>query len=191
MGFGVWGLGPAVVTLGRRGSVENDLTSSFKKDQFELFQVERGGQATLHSPGQLVVYPLLTLKKYGIGVRQYVAHLERATMETLYDFGIQTQKRCDEPGLYTDEGKIAFFGVRVQEGRTQHGMALNVTNDLNLFRAIHSCGRQKECFDSMERYGFSDSLEELFARWCQNFKAGLKLTNSEAKTTLAVPEMRV
>ena len=182
---------PSVVTLGKRGNAEGDLTSRFNKDEFELYQVDRGGQATLHSLGQLVIYPLLSLKRYNIGVRQYVAHLERATMETLFDFGIQSEKRCNEPGLYTDDGKIAFFGVRVQEGRTQHGLALNVKNDLGLFGAIHSCGRQKECFDSMENHGVNESLKSLFARWCQNFKSGLKLTNSQAKTNLALPDLRV
>lgn len=181
---------PAVVTLGRRGDPKQDLTSRFSPQDFELFQVERGGQATLHSPGQLVIYPLLSLRKYGLGVRQYVTHLERATMETLLDYGIQSHKRCDEPGLYTESGKLAFFGVRIQEGRTQHGLAINVSNDLSLFSAINSCGRRRECFDSMEKYGVTDSPERIFSVWCKNFNEGLKLTSSQAKSSLST-DMRV
>lgn len=181
---------PPVVTLGRRGSVEVDLTSKFDSSNFELYKVERGGQATLHSPGQLVIYPLITLRKYGLGVRQYVAHLERATMETLFDYGVKSEKRCDEPGLYTNDGKIAFFGIRIQDGRTQHGLAINLHNDLELFNAINSCGRSREQFDSLSHQGYEVKSEEFFQRWCNNFKQGLQLTHSQPLTNLS-NEMRV
>lgn len=160
---------PAVVTLGKRGLAEADLRvseSELSERGVELFKTSRGGQATLHSEGQLVIYPVLPIQAWGIGARDLVCLLEKATIECLAQYGIKAHVGAEEPGLYTDFGKIAFFGLRISEGVSSHGLAINVRNDLGLFGLIRSCGRDHEKFDSLERCGIGVSVLELFETWC-------------------------
>lgn len=164
---------PPVITLGRRGRAEDDLTTS--KVQLatlgiELITSPRGGQATLHSPGQLVIYPCMRLSKLGISVREYVQGLEGATQNFLRSLGVETHTGCcGEPGLYTAHGKIAFFGIRVSHGIASHGLSINVSNDLDLFRLIRSCGVADEKFDRLANHGIEARPKELFFGWIPHF----------------------
>jgi lipoyl(octanoyl) transferase 2 len=163
-----------VITLGKRGRPEDDLKAGRQELEalgFEVVESPRGGQATLHAPGQLVIYPCVDLGRMGLGVRDYVCLLEKTTIRFLADQGIEAWRGGDEPGVYTAKGKIAFFGIRVSRGMASHGLAINAFNDLELFNWIRSCGKDAERFDSLKLSGRepSFSLEQLFHRWLQEF----------------------
>lgn len=156
----------AVITLGKRGDESTDLSAG---SELPVFRADRGGQATLHSPGQLVIYPILPIKKMGVSVSEYVNHLHEATTELLSNYGIESE-RGEESGLFTKRGKIAFFGVRVEQGVTRHGLSLNVRNDLDLFSGIRSCGVTGAKLDSMKNYDKAFPLDILFNDWCEIFE---------------------
>jgi lipoate-protein ligase B len=174
----------AVVTLGKRATVSEDLQitgEQLSRLGFDLAHVDRGGHATMHGPGQLVIYPILPLKVWKIGVRDYVEGLQRATISLLQEFGIQANCKCNEPGLYTSRGKIAFFGIRVSKGVSTHGLSLNVSNDLGAFSIIRSCGRVSETFDSLRRCGQNLELSAVFNLWFNQFLKTFSLTEVAEK----------
>lgn len=174
---------PLTITLGRRGDPLNDVLVGFKtlrEKAIPVVAVDRGGQATLHHPGQLVIYPILSLRALNLGVRNFVALLEETTKEFLANHGIVACCRGDEPGLYTMRGKIASFGIRVSRGRTSHGLAINVNNDLADFAMIRSCGRKGESFSRMVEFGVNRPLNSLFNEWVTIFKRRLKYPEATA-----------
>src|SRR5690606_29558866 len=100
----------------------------------------RGGQVTYHGPGQIVAYPLLDLRRLGLGVRDLVTLLEQTVVEFLGRWGIESVARPDAPGGYVDGKKIASLGLRVRRGCCFHGLSLNVDMDLAPFLRIKPCG---------------------------------------------------
>ena len=127
---------PPVFTLGLAGKMEHVLAPG----DIEVVPIDRGGQVTYHGPGQLVVYPLLDLKRLKLGVRALVTALERAVVGVLADYGIDSGPRCDAPGVYVDARKVAALGLRVRRGCSYHGLAFNVAMDLEPFTRINPCG---------------------------------------------------
>lgn len=128
---------PPVFTLGLNGRPEHVLDPG----EIPVVNIDRGGQVTYHGPGQLVVYPLLDLRRLKLGVRALVEALEHAVMDTLAGYGIESRARLDAPGVYTPDGrKIAALGLRVKNGSTYHGLAFNVALDLAPFTRINPCG---------------------------------------------------
>ncbi|MCX2781713.1 lipoyl(octanoyl) transferase LipB [Microbulbifer thermotolerans] len=130
-----------VFTQGQAGKAEHLLNTG----DIPVVQVDRGGQVTYHGPGQLVVYPLLDLRRAKIGVRELVTALETATVAMLKGFGIAAAPRADAPGVYLSEGprtgnKIASIGLRVRRGCSFHGIAINIDMDLAPFLRINPCG---------------------------------------------------
>ena len=105
-----------------------------------VLQIDRGGQVTYHGPGQLVVYPLIDLKRAGLGVRALVSALEQSVVSYAASLGITARCRRDAPGVYVAECKLASLGVRIRRGASYHGLALNVDMDLEPFGRIHPCG---------------------------------------------------
>ena len=101
---------------------------------------DRGGRATVHAPGQAVIYPLVAVARRGLGARAWVALLEDTVKEVLCEFGIRGERRPGRPGLWTDRGKIAFVGLRIARGVSYHGLAVNVDLDVSLFDCIVPCG---------------------------------------------------
>jgi len=133
---------PTVITLGKRGQPLTDILASMEAlrgENIKIVATDRGGQATLHNPGQLVLYPILPLRRWGLGVRDYVECLERATAHFLAEFGMDLT-RGYEPGLFVGGCKIASFGIRVDRGVTLHGVAINVSNKVDAFSLIRQCG---------------------------------------------------
>jgi lipoyl(octanoyl) transferase len=168
-----------VITLGKRAE-DKDFGETKEKDvedgDLKVVRIDRGGQATLHSPGQLVIYPVLALGQYKLGVADFVETLHQTTALLLHNYGIETT-RNHSPGLYTEQGKIAFFGIRIEKGVSRHGLAINVSNDLALFRHIRSCGVENASLDKMSNHGGrKPALESLFSDWTEIFKAQLGLT---------------
>ena len=127
-----------VFTLGQAGKPEHVLMPG----DIPVLKVDRGGQVTYHGPGQLVAYPLLDLKRLGIGVREYVCRIEQAIIDTLAGWDIHAQRREGAPGVYVDSGaKIASLGIRVRRGCTFHGLAFNVAGESTAaFARINPCG---------------------------------------------------
>jgi len=125
-----------VYTLGTAGRREHLL----RDNGIETIVSDRGGQVTYHGPGQTVFYTLLDLRRRGFGVRELVRELEGALVDTLAAFGVQARGRVDAPGVYVGEAKIASLGLRVRNGCTYHGIALNVGVDLGPFADIDPCG---------------------------------------------------
>ena len=127
---------PPVFTLGLNASREHLLTPG----NIPVIQVDRGGQVTYHGPGQLMIYPLIDLKRAGLGIRDLVTALEQTVVDLVADFGIEAASRKDAPGVYVEERKIASVGLRVRRGSSYHGMALNIDVDLEPFSRINPCG---------------------------------------------------
>lgn len=151
---------PLVYTLGRRASIQDLLFQDLP-----FVQTDRGGQVTLHSPGQLVIYPIVNLAYWKLGVRDFVALLLETTEATLKTWGVDSQ-RVDSAGLTTTEGKIAFLGLRVDRGVTRHGLSLNISNDLSHFQSIVPCGQRGASIDRLQRVlDPAPSVELAFKSW--------------------------
>ena len=127
---------PPVFTLGLNGRREHVLAPG----DIPVVHVDRGGQVTYHGPGQLVVYPLIDLKRARLNVRDLVTCLEESVIELCAELGIHAEARGDAPGVYVSGRKLASIGLRVRRGCSYHGLALNVCNDLQPFSRINPCG---------------------------------------------------
>lgn len=127
---------PSVYTQGQAGKAEHIL----EPKNIPIIQSDRGGQVTYHGPGQLVAYVLMDLKRRHMGIRTLVSQLEHVLITVLKDYNIHAVTRCGAPGVYVDEKKIASIGLRVKNGCTYHGIALNVAMELEPFSRINPCG---------------------------------------------------
>jgi lipoyl(octanoyl) transferase len=127
---------PPVYTVGLRGR-GRELPNPHG---IPLIHSDRGGDVTYHGPGQLVVYVLSDLRRRNWGVRQLVSGLEQAVIELLAQHGIAGERRAGAPGVYVFHKKLAALGLRVRNGRSYHGLALNVSLDLRPFASIDPCG---------------------------------------------------
>ncbi len=105
-----------------------------------VIEVERGGSVTFHGEGQLVVYPILNLKKYRTGVSDYISKLERTMILSLEELGIEAFTVEKLRGVFTEKGKIGFLGVKISRYITFHGFSLNVNVDKSYFSKIVPCG---------------------------------------------------
>ncbi len=127
---------PPVYTLGQAGKAEHLLHSTV----IPVIAIDRGGQITYHGPGQLVLYTLVDLRRRGYGIRELVSRMEQAVIDMLAEQGVVGERRSGAPGVYVNHAKIAALGLRVKQGCTYHGLALNVDMDLTPFKAINPCG---------------------------------------------------
>ncbi|MCT7360536.1 MAG: octanoyltransferase [Thalassobium sp.] len=125
-----------VFTQGQAGKAEHVLMPG----DIPVVQSDRGGQVTYHGPGQLVVYLMVDIKRLGWGPRALVSAIERAIVATLNEWQIDSAPREDAPGVYVGERKIASLGLRIKNGRSFHGLALNIDMDLEPFQRINPCG---------------------------------------------------
>ncbi|HKK22110.1 MAG TPA: lipoyl(octanoyl) transferase LipB [Pseudohaliea sp.] len=136
---------PRVFTQGQAGRAEHVLAPG----DIPVVQVDRGGQVTYHGPGQWVVYLLVDLRRRGLGVRDLVSLIERAIVAVLADYAIEAAADPARPGVYVAGEKIASLGLRVRRGCSYHGLALNVTTDLEPFGRINPCGYEGLAVTSM------------------------------------------
>ena len=127
---------PPVFTLGLNGDPAHVLAPG----NIPVIHIDRGGQVTYHGPGQLVVYPLVDLRRARLGIRDLVCALEQSVIETLAGYGIEAATRKGAPGVYVAERKVASLGLRVRRGCSYHGLAFNVAMDLEPFGRINPCG---------------------------------------------------
>jgi lipoyl(octanoyl) transferase len=127
-----------VFTLGQAGKWEHVLVPG----DIPVVPVDRGGQVTYHGPGQIVAYPLVDLRRAGLGVRDFVTRIEQAVIDTLEHWNIIALRKSGAPGVYVAGAKVAALGLRVRRGCTFHGLAFNVNMDLEPFQRINPCGFQ-------------------------------------------------
>jgi lipoyl(octanoyl) transferase len=127
---------PPVFTLGLNASREHLLAPG----DIPVVQIDRGGQVTYHGPGQLMIYPLLNLRRLKLGVRDLVVALENAVIDYVANLKITASGSRQAPGVYVEGAKLASVGLRIRRGACYHGMALNVSLDLQPFERINVCG---------------------------------------------------
>lgn len=130
---------PPVYTQGQAGKPEHIVNPG----NITVVQTDRGGQVTYHGPGQLVAYVLMDLRRNKIGIRSLVTSLENNLITLLAEYEILANSRCEAPGVYVNDKKIASIGLRVKNGCTYHGIALNVSMDLTPFSGINPCGYER------------------------------------------------
>ena len=142
---------PHVFTLGRRGKSEDILTDpdTLSSLGVEVHAIDRGGEATYHGPGQLVCYPIVSLRRWNGGPLKYVQALQETLVATLGEFGIEAESADKPTGVWVGDAKIAAIGVKMSRGVTMHGMALNVAPDLSFFDRIVPCGMPGVAVTSM------------------------------------------
>jgi lipoyl(octanoyl) transferase len=136
---------PPVVTLGRAGQAGHILDAQ----GIDVVEVERGGDATFHGPGQLVGYPILDLRQHRPDVHWYLRALEQVLIDALTTFGIAATRRSGYTGVWTRGRKIASIGIHVKQWVTWHGFALNVTTDVDEFARVVPCGIANVIMTSM------------------------------------------
>jgi len=144
-----------VFTLGVNASRDHVLTPG----DIPVVQIDRGGQVTYHGPGQLMIYPLIDLRRSGLGVRSLVTALEQSVVDLAAEFGITAASRADAPGVYVDGVKLASVGLRIRRGASFHGMALNVDVELEPFSRINTCGFTDLDVTTLARLGAASDLD--------------------------------
>jgi len=171
-----------VYTLGQAGKPEHILNPG----DIEVVKCDRGGQVTYHGPGQVVAYCLFDLKRQGIFVKEYVERLEDVVIGTLSDLGLPLARRMTgAPGVYVPYdvrkgrfdpngeqlAKIAALGIKLRNGRSYHGLALNVDMDLSPFGGINPCGYEGLPTVDLARCGISCSVQEAGERLLDRLQA--------------------
>ncbi len=126
----------SIFTQGLSGKPEHLL----KATKIPIIQTDRGGQITYHGPGQLIIYCLIDIKRLGIGIKKMVTIIEQSLVELLSSYDITAHTLKGAPGVYVNDSKIAALGLKVKQGRTYHGLSLNITMDLSPYKSINPCG---------------------------------------------------
>jgi len=154
----IWVLQHApVYTLGQAGDPAHILNAG----TIPVVQSDRGGQVTYHGPGQLIVYPLIDLRRYKLGVRSLVELLENAVIDLLKQYDINAVSRRDAPGVYVDSKKIAALGLRIRRGCSFHGLSMNIDMDLEPFERINPCGYAGLQVTQLADYISVESIENI------------------------------
>jgi len=146
---------PPVFTLGMNASADHVLVPG----DIPVVQIDRGGQVTYHGPGQLVVYPLVDLRRAKLGVRDVITALEQSVIQLARDFGITAETRHGAPGIYVGAKKLGSVGIRVRRHSSYHGLAVNVNLDLEPFSRINPCGYEGLQMTQLSELGGPDSVD--------------------------------
>ncbi len=171
---------PSIVTLGKASKKED-----VQGWTGAMSLVNRGGRATYHGPEQIVVYPIVSLKKNpnikvrSQDVRQYLENLERVIVQTLLSFNLNATVKSDKPiepgqmnrGIWIKGKKVASLGIAVKKWVTMHGVALNLKKDVNAFTGILACGFNTETYTSLEEIGTKISYHECRDRIIEKLKS--------------------
>jgi lipoyl(octanoyl) transferase len=158
-----------VFTLGQAGKWEHVLMPG----DIPVVPVDRGGQVTYHGPGQIVAYPLVDLRRLGIGIRELVTRIEQAIIDTLATWNIEALRKAGAPGVYVAGAKIGALGLRVRRGCTFHGLAFNVNMDLEPFQRINPCGFENLAVTQVMDLGGPSALADVEAELVQHLAAQL------------------
>lgn len=143
-----------------------------------VVQTDRGGQITYHGPGQIIAYPLLDVRRRGLGVKRLVSLLEQSVIDLLGEYGVTGERREKAPGVYVDGRKVAALGIRIRRGCSYHGLSLNVDMDLAPFADIDPCGFEGLEVTQLKELGVRDSIEEIEERMACMLLGLLEARNS-------------
>ncbi|WP_043770123.1 lipoyl(octanoyl) transferase LipB [Desulfobulbus propionicus] len=148
---------PPVFTLGRHGDRTHlGVSEPFLRQRgIDVVPIERGGEITFHGPGQLVLYPIISLRQRRLGVSDYVQLLEELMLRIAADCGIGAGRDCRNHGIWVSDRKLGSIGIAVRHGVAFHGLALNVDLDLEPFRWINPCGLTGVTMTSLAAEGAS------------------------------------
>ncbi len=167
-----------VVTIGRSGDRAHVLVprEALAARGIELYEIERGGSATYHGPGQLVGYPLIDLRLLGEDVGRFVRTLEATVIDTLKDFGIDAARDPGYPGVWVGGAKIAALGVAIKRRVTMHGFALNVNTRLDAFDIINPCGLNRPVTSMAAVLGGPVDLRSVRGAYAARFATAFGIT---------------
>ncbi len=165
---------PPVFTLGMNGKPEHVLAPG----DIPVVPIDRGGQVTYHGPGQLVIYPLLDVRRAGLGVRELVVALENAVIEFCRARGVNAMGRRDAPGIYVAGRKLASIGLRIRRGCSYHGLAFNIAMDLAPFQRINPCGFAGLQVVDLRTLGVADSLANVAQELAPHLLRALNLPDA-------------
>ena len=158
-----------VFTLGQAGKMEHVLMPG----DIPVVPVDRGGQVTYHGPGQIVGYPLIDLRRAGLGVRELVCKIEQALIDTMEHWNIIAERVEGAPGVYVGGAKVGALGLRVRRGCSFHGLAFNVNMDLEPFHRINPCGYKGLAVTQVLDLGgpsqLADVEDVLIGEFCRQF----------------------
>jgi len=158
-----------VFTQGQAGKAEHVLAPG----DIPVVQVDRGGQVTYHGPGQIVGYPLIDLRRVGVGVRELVHRIEQSIIDTLAHWNIGADRLEGAPGVYVAGAKVAALGLRVRRGCSFHGLAFNVAMDLEPYQRINPCGYKGLAVTQVLDLGgpsrLADVEDALIGEFCRQF----------------------
>ena len=126
-----------------------------------VYQSDRGGEVTYHGPGQLVIYFLLDFKKLNMGPKTLVENLQRFVQSILIEFEIESSLIAGAPGVYVDDKKIASIGLRISNGKTYHGISINIDMDLEPFSYINPCGYEGLKVAQLKDYVSNISIKDV------------------------------
>ncbi len=171
-----------VITLGKHAALREDgvVDLPFPREFYAtrgiaIEQSDRGGRATWHGPGQLVIYTVMPLAPYRLGVRAFVERLMHVTTDLLMGYGIEVAYRDDDPGLYVTAtgAKICSAGIRVVTGVSYHGIAINLSADLSAFTLFSACGHPGMAFANAADLGAPADPRRVFADFSHRFLSTL------------------
>ena len=162
-----------VYTQGQAGKAEHILHRS----NIPIVKSDRGGQITYHGPGQLILYPLINLRRRHLGVRDIVTLLEELVVQWLADHNVTAYAKADAPGVYVkvagSDAKIASLGLRIRRGCSFHGVAININMDLAPFQNINPCGYEGMAMTQLSHHlgdaipSQQQIIQELVALFCE------------------------
>ena len=153
-----------VITRGARKTANVLLAdpATLAAQGIDVVDIRRGGGTTAHNPGQLVIYPIFNLRERRLGIGDYIATLETIGIQLLRGLGVVSERKKGLPGLWVGDKKIASIGVRISRQITYHGMAINISNDLQIFDFLVPCGLQGVEMTSLEReVGATPTMEDI------------------------------
>lgn len=162
---------PSVLTLGRLASEENYL---IPRDEIisrgvRILNIDRGGEITLHAPGQLVTYPIFNIQRSGRDLKHFLSKLEQVAIDLLQGFDILARRISGQRGVWVNDKKIASIGIGVKKWISFHGMSINVNVDLNLFRMIRPCGLDVQMTSISQLTNRDVSIQEVKNRVIESF----------------------
>lgn len=160
-----------VYTLGQAGKLEHILSPG----DIPIEKSDRGGQVTYHGPGQLVIYPLLNLRRLNLGVRELVSLLENTIINLLASYNIIAEAKREAPGVYVNSAKIASIGLRIRRGYCYHGLAFNVAMDLNPFTGINPCGMSRLAITQVSDLGGPSDLRKVANDFIKQFQQVIEI----------------
>jgi lipoyl(octanoyl) transferase len=161
---------PPVMTMGKSGKIQNVLApQALQERRIKVIFTDRGGDVTYHGPGQLVVYPILSLRRHGLSVPDYVWCLEEMTIRLLAAYGITARRVEKLRGVWVGVEKIAALGVHLSRWVSKHGLALNVNTDLDPFSLINPCGTGRRATSMARILGRELPMEEIESSMLQSF----------------------